>query len=62
MGDHTLFARGDAAEASWECVTPLVQHWQATGERPIEYPAGSWGPGEADRLIGWTGDRWHEPW
>jgi glucose-6-phosphate 1-dehydrogenase len=60
-GDHTLFARGDAVEASWEWITPILKHWENSDERPAEYEAGSWGPEEADRLIAWTADRWHVP-
>jgi len=61
LGDHTLFARGDAVEASWDRITPILQHWRTKGDRPAEYVAGSWGPEEAERLIAWTADRWHPP-
>ena len=53
-GDATLFARQDAVEAAWEIVDPLLRD----GAAPLPYPAGSWGPSEADRLTrdcgGWV--------
>ena len=51
-GDATLFMRRDAVEASWAWVTAILDGWQARGTRYLpEYPAGTWGPIEADRLI-----------
>jgi len=61
VGDHTLFARGDGVAAAWEFITPILQHWEARPEAPVEYPAGSRGPTEADLLIAQTGARWHDP-
>ncbi len=53
-GDQTLFVRSDELEASWELFTPLL-----AGERSIfSYPAGTWGPEEADKLIARKGNRW----
>jgi glucose-6-phosphate 1-dehydrogenase len=60
-GDRTLFARGDGVEASWRLVTPILRRWEASPRGPAEYPAGSWGPSEADRLIAATGHRWQNP-
>jgi glucose-6-phosphate 1-dehydrogenase len=47
-GDATLFVRSDEVEAAWELFTPLMN------DRPEIHPyaAGSWGPAEADRLLG----------
>ena len=46
-GDHMLFARADSVERAWEVVEPVL------GALPPvhPYPAGSWGPPEADALI-----------
>jgi glucose-6-phosphate 1-dehydrogenase len=60
-GDRTLFARGDGVEASWEFLSPILRHWGASGAGPPVYPAGSWGPAEADRLIERTGHHWLNP-
>ena len=58
-GDATLFMRRDGVEAAWKWVTNLLQAWKETGTRWLpEYPAGTWGPVEADRLI--TAD--HRTW
>jgi glucose-6-phosphate 1-dehydrogenase len=55
-GDAILFAREDAVEEEWRIVGPAL-----TGATPLhEYPAGSWGPVEASKLIERSGG-WHEP-
>jgi glucose-6-phosphate 1-dehydrogenase len=46
-GDPTLFVHADEVEASWNLYTPLLESSMPTHP----YPAGSWGPAEADRLI-----------
>lgn len=54
-GDPTLFAREDGVEASWRAVEPILG--MAT---PLyEYGSNTWGPHEADQLIGKGG--WHSP-
>jgi len=46
-GDQTLFVHADEVEASWALYAPLLE-----GGIPLyPYPAGSWGPAEADRLL-----------
>ncbi len=46
-GDHTLFAREDSVERGWTVVQPALEN-----PAPLcTYPAGSWGPPEADKLI-----------
>jgi glucose-6-phosphate 1-dehydrogenase len=60
-GDATLFMRRDAVEASWAWVTSILDAWSKSGQRWLpEYPAGSWGPVEADRMIQNDGRRWRE--
>jgi glucose-6-phosphate 1-dehydrogenase len=57
-GDATLFMRRDSVEAAWRWVMPILERW-AEGSGPIPtYPAGEWGPPEADRLIEGNGRRW----
>ena len=54
--------RGDAVEASWEWITPILEAWQSSGLRWLpEYAAGTWGPVEADRLIAADGRAWRKP-
>jgi glucose-6-phosphate 1-dehydrogenase len=53
LGDQTLFLRSDEIEASWQYADAVRAEW--AGPRPpllYEYPAGSWGPEEADHLFG----------
>lgn len=46
-GDQTLFVHADETEAAWRLYTPLLH--QNLPREP--YPAGSWGPAAADRLL-----------
>jgi len=59
LGDSTLFTRGDEVEAAWAFVTPILN---ACAERRTAalsaYPAGTWGPKEADAMIEADGRRW----
>jgi glucose-6-phosphate 1-dehydrogenase len=59
-GDPTLFIRADATEAAWKVVDPIIQAWDAETGEPPTYPAGSWGPKEADALIASCGAGWRE--
>jgi glucose-6-phosphate 1-dehydrogenase len=58
IGDATLFMRRDSVEASWQWVTPILEHWATHHDAPSTYAAGEWGPREADRLIESTGRKW----
>jgi glucose-6-phosphate 1-dehydrogenase len=56
-GDPTLFTRDDEVEAQWRIIDPILESWEK-GEDPVfEYPAGSHGPEEADRIL-MPGHRW----
>ncbi|MFW5657347.1 MAG: glucose-6-phosphate dehydrogenase [Bacteroidota bacterium] len=51
-GDSTLYARGDAVEAAWKFVQPILDAWAEDKSIPVYgYPAGTWGPEIADQLI-----------
>jgi glucose-6-phosphate 1-dehydrogenase len=59
IGDASRFMRRDAVEASWAWVTDILQGWEAQRLRWLpEYPAGTWGPVEADRMIQNDGRSW----
>ena len=59
IGDASLFMRRDAVEASWAWVTLILDGWKTQANRRLaEYPAGRWGPQEADRLIQVDGRAW----
>lgn len=54
-GDARLFAREDAVEAAWRAVAPIL-----TAATPLyDYEPNTWGPNEADWIIGDGG--WHNP-
>jgi glucose-6-phosphate 1-dehydrogenase len=58
LGDPTLFIRTDEVEQCWRIVDPIIEYW-ANDPSPIPtYEAASWGPTDADRLIGRSGRRW----
>lgn len=54
-GDAMLFAREDAVEAAWRALDPILR----TATPLYEYEPNTWGPREADGLIG--SDGWHNP-
>jgi glucose-6-phosphate 1-dehydrogenase len=74
LGDASLFTRADEVEAAWGLVGPLDETWArwdadaaAAGAKPKgkaaegmiqPYPAGTWGPDAADRLMERDGRRW----
>jgi glucose-6-phosphate 1-dehydrogenase len=61
-GDSTLFHRADIIETGWKIVTPILDEWEHNQHQPIpEYPAGSWGPKEADELLARDGRQWRMP-
>jgi glucose-6-phosphate 1-dehydrogenase len=56
IGDGALFTREDAVEAAWAVVDPVLK----THHRARSYKRHSWGPKEADAIIGTDGS-WHNP-
>jgi glucose-6-phosphate 1-dehydrogenase len=59
VGDSTLFIRGDETETSWSLYTPLLESWKELGRKGVEtYPAGSWGPLAADKLLWQKNHEW----
>ncbi len=61
-GDATLYARGDNVEKAWEIVQPIIDEWKDNPEFPLYgYPAGTWGPKEAEGLIKEEAMGWRYP-
>jgi glucose-6-phosphate 1-dehydrogenase len=58
LGDQTLFTRSDEIEEQWALVDAIVSAWSR--DRPVfpNYPAGTWGPKEANDLLARDGRRW----
>jgi len=59
-GDATLFARRDEVEEAWAFIDVIEHAWGAKKDAPglFFYPAGSWGPEEADDLLARDGHAW----
>jgi glucose-6-phosphate 1-dehydrogenase len=59
-GDATLFARRDEVEDAWAFVDSIEEAWHTKKAAPelYFYPAGSWGPDEADELLARDGRAW----
>ncbi len=67
LGDSTLFTRRDEVELAWQRITQVLDGWQMqeeiriNGRTPFRlphYPAGTWGPTEADALLEKEGQHW----
>ncbi|HLX56211.1 MAG TPA: glucose-6-phosphate dehydrogenase [Ktedonobacteraceae bacterium] len=62
IGDSTLFIRRDETEASWRIVDSIINGWKSMpADSVVTYPAGTWGPKEAEELIERDGRAWDNP-
>jgi glucose-6-phosphate 1-dehydrogenase len=62
LGDATLYARGDAVQASWAFVNPILEAWKSDHQVKVYgYPAGTWGPLESTRLFHHLKKDWRYP-
>ncbi len=57
-GNSTLFVRRDELEAAWSWVDGVLSSWKQAGQPPRSYPAGTWGPVQAERMLEIAGARW----
>jgi glucose-6-phosphate 1-dehydrogenase len=57
-GDATLFARRDEVEEAWKFIDAIREGWDTSEEDLAFYPAGTWGPTEADALLAPCGAVW----
>ena len=60
LGDPTLFIRADEAEGAWSILQPVMDGWSRDAHA-ARYPAGTWGPEEAEELLGHDGREWRRP-
>lgn len=63
LGDSTLFIRSDEVEQAWSFIDQLQEGWKSqdpTDPLP-EYSAGTWGPTEADVMLGKADRSWRRP-
>jgi glucose-6-phosphate 1-dehydrogenase len=62
INDSTLFSRGDMVEAAWKFVAPIQSAWANDPTIKIYgYPAGTWGPENADSLFDEKNISWRYP-
>lgn len=62
QGDATLYARGDAVEAAWQFIDPILKAWDSNPDiKMYGYPAGTWGPENADDLMEGKDITWRYP-
>jgi glucose-6-phosphate 1-dehydrogenase len=61
-GDATLYARGDSVEAAWKFIDPILAAWETDHSIKLHgYPAGTWGPDVARKLIDGVNVSWRTP-
>jgi len=57
-GDHSQFLRSDEVNWAWRVVDPILKVWAVERDFIHTYPAGSWGPIEANRLFEKESQAW----
>ncbi|GGH34903.1 glucose-6-phosphate dehydrogenase [Paenibacillus segetis] len=57
-GDSTYFTRWDEVATAWAFVDRIAAAWGQNPSDISSYPAGSWGPEEADELLAKDGFHW----
>lgn len=57
-GDSTYFTRWDEVATAWSFVDNIAKAWKKSNEDLFAYPAGSWGPEQADKLLQEDGFHW----
>jgi glucose-6-phosphate 1-dehydrogenase len=57
-GDSTYFTRWDELAAAWQLVDPIAAAWREDPSGLQFYPAGSWGPKQAEDLLQRDGFHW----
>ncbi len=59
QGDATLFARADEIELAWGIIDPILESWTGPDAPPLAfYAPGTWGPAEAQALLGREDRAW----
>ncbi|MGD0583319.1 MAG: glucose-6-phosphate dehydrogenase [Bacteroidales bacterium] len=62
MGDSTLYSRDDTVETAWKFLEPIQTAWATNLDIKIfGYPAGTWGPENANDLIEGKDLTWRYP-
>jgi glucose-6-phosphate 1-dehydrogenase len=62
LGDSTLYSRDDTVETAWKFLEPIQNAWASNLDMKIYgYPAGTWGPENANDLIEGKDLTWRYP-
>ena len=62
LGDSTLYSRDDTVETAWKFLEPIQIAWATNPDiKMYGYPAGTWGPENANDLIEGTDTSWRYP-
>ncbi len=59
-GDTTLFVRRDEVEAQWTWIDSIAAGWKESGQKAVQYAAGTWGPSAGIALIERDGASWYD--
>jgi len=58
-GDASLFTRSDGIETAWKLIDSITSAWEKSDAPDLAlYRRGSWGPTEANALVGRDGRSW----
>ena len=57
-GEKAHFLRTDEIDWAWQVVDPVIRHWASERDFIPTYPAGTWGPPEANRLFDRDDQEW----
>ncbi|MCM3338859.1 glucose-6-phosphate dehydrogenase [Paenibacillus sp. MER TA 81-3] len=57
-GDSTYFTRWDEVASAWTFVDRIANAWKEDNNDLFLYPAGSWGPTQADEMLAEDGFHW----
>ncbi|AWT26173.1 MULTISPECIES: glucose-6-phosphate dehydrogenase [Corynebacterium] len=60
LDEASLFPTNEEVEESWRILDPVLDFWAGAG-RPEDYPAGTWGPEGADRMLERFDRAWRRP-
>ena len=60
LGEPPLFPRHEEVELSWKILDPVIEYWAENG-KPDTYPAGTWGPESAEKMLARDGRAWRRP-
>ena len=60
LGEPPLFPQLEEVELSWKILDPIIDYWAGHG-KPDTYPAGTWGPPSADKMLARDGRAWRRP-